>query len=983
MPDKARMIETVFQRELFDPAWYRDTYPDVGMLGMEPDYHYRTYGHLMDRAPAAEFADDPHRFGALLLPPPVKGRELQRAHEIARDGDHDLGIGYARLHVPKELDYTIDTLHANAALARNDRDGWLRHLNSYIGHFGAAPVRLRDGEMLLDRFTTDGLPTVTGGPLISVIMPAWNAEKTVRAAANSILAQTWRNLELLIIDDASEDGTWGVMQEIAASDERVKIWRNPINVGPYVSKNIVLSMAQGEWVTGHDADDWAHPQRLEHHIREIQSRPVPPRASVTFMVRLEENGMMDRFAAISNYSLDGIARLAAISCTFNADFVREQLGGWDNIRFGADSELIARSQTLIGDEFTKLDQISMLCMNFEGSLTNDTAHGVDRLAGPSQSRQEYSKAYMKWHKTLIENGGAGAKLTFPPSQEQQRPFAAPEAATVPLFRIRRNFSALTGNDPICDEPVTAICSSKRPGFADRVAQMLKAQTHENLHVIYVAHGPDHDLDAVRRSFASLESVTILQLFDANAPLGEALNLALDHCKTDLVAKIDDDDFYGPNYIRSAVSAFHYNGCDNVGIVGKARAYCYVEDANVLALRFSAAHENNIRDRVYGSTIFWSRRALSDQRFILANTGEDSQFYVDAAKRGVKIYSTESADYLCIRYAAPGAHTWNISARDFLTTATIAAKDIRLDLVYSNKMPVVISEVPNKDGNKKTPGFLVRLKELIAKENIDIETKKYRSLLMSKKHAKRIVPQLVPDLKSPETYGQFSDIQTFMPPNANKFVLKPASGSHSRGVYCLERLGDDHFLDMTTRREYSLTSLREQYEAEFIRVKGQMTRSCFTEEYIPSEAGYSRPHDFKAYCFGGHVALIMQKVFVTENRKDWRFKFWSPDWQDLGPIKYPDRIDPDLAAPKLGSRAVQLISELSAKIARPFIRVDVYITDSEVVFSEITPNPNGGVDYFNDEWDHRLGEIWAKYASEAGKINRDWIMYGGPQSVTVG
>lgn len=429
MPDKARMIETVFQRELFDPAWYRDTYPDVGMLGMEPDYHYRTYGHLMDRAPAAEFADDPHRFGALLLPPPVKGRELQRAHEIARDGDHDLGIGYARLHVPKELDYTIDTLHANAALARNDRDGWLRHLNSYIGHFGAAPVRLRDGEMLLDRFTTDGLPTVTGGPLISVIMPAWNAEKTVRAAANSILAQTWRNLELLIIDDASEDGTWGVMQEIAASDKRVKIWRNPINVGPYVSKNIVLSMAQGEWITGHDADDWAHPQRLSRHYDDSSQRDAL--ASITCMLRVDQSGYISKLGGISSFSRDGVARVASISCLFHGDTLRKRIGFWDSVRFGADSEMIARTQSLIGDKFHTVETVSMICLDAESSLTNHPLHGIHANNGKlSNSRATYKDSWTTWLSSY-----ADGDVYLPIVQDRRRYTAVPEMV-VPLEHVK-------------------------------------------------------------------------------------------------------------------------------------------------------------------------------------------------------------------------------------------------------------------------------------------------------------------------------------------------------------------------------------------------------------------------------------------------------------------------------------------------------------------------------------------------------------------
>lgn len=916
---------------------------------------------------------------AAAQPAPRPDRELLCAHELARHGDHELGIAYAKLHVPARLAYTIGALQANAALARGDEEGWLGHVNAYIGHFGAAPLRLRRAGDLLGRLSTDSLPEITGGPLVSVIMPAWNGERTIRAAAQSILAQTWRNLELLIVDDASDDRTWAIMQQVAALDGRVRIFRNKVNVGPYVAKNIALSMAQGAWITGHDADDWAHPQRLEHHMKAILGSARPPRASTAMMVRFEEDGRMDRFAPISSYSCDGVARLASISCTYDAGFLRDRLGGWDNIRFGADSELIARAEILIGEEMAVFEQIGILCMNLEGSLTNSAAHGVDRLYGLSPARQDYLDNYTAWHRTLKEDGGKDAKLAFPPGSQGARPFPAPEAATVPLSRIRRNHAALTGDG--LHEPVTALCASKRPWFLDRVARMLKAQTHENLHVVYVAHGPGHDIEAARRSFDGLKSVTVVELPDAGRSLGEALNLGLDHCRTDLVAKIDDDDFYGPGYIRSALAAFRHHGCEDVAIVGRTRVYCYVEEKGILVLRFGAKFENSLQTRVFGGTMLWSRKALQDQRFIDVSTGEDSAFFNAAAEKGMRIFSAEPQDYVYMRYGSEGTNTWTIGAQDFLKAATVISDGLRLDLAYGSKEPPVATAVPKRlDASEDSrvargvePGFSARLGKLIADEDADPALRKYRGLLMSKRRMKAVAGRLVPELHAPRTYREFASIDSLVPPESRKFVLKPASGSHSRGVFCLERLDDDLFRDITTGVEYSLAGLKEKYRAEFDLLAGTISLACFTEEYVSSEPGFSRPHDYKAYCFGGHVALIMQKAFVSRDRADWRFKFWSPDWQDLGPIKYPDRCDPDLAAPALGARAVGLMARLSERIARPFARIDLYITDSAVFFSEVTPKPNGGVDHFNAEWDQRLGRLWADHLESSARISRDWIM----------
>lgn len=680
---------------LFDADWYLRTYPDVDALRMDPAEHYVKYGRAMGRMSAAGEMIDLSVLERLTeLPAPKPGRALLEAHEICRSGDDSLGLAYARRHVPPELAYTIEALRANAALRRNDESGWLRHLNALLARFGAAPIQLKEGATLLDRLTTAPLPAVTGGPLISVIMTAWNAERTVTAAARSILNQTWRSLELLIVDDFSSDGTWGKLQEIAASDDRVKIFRNKINVGPYVSKNIMLSIARGAWITGHDSDDWAHPQRLEQHMPALQQHSALPRGSLTCMIRLEPDGMMDRIAPISSFSLDGATRVAPIACMFEQSFLREALGSWDTVRFGADSELIERSRLVLGDELKQLPLIAMLCMNLAGSLTNNPHFGVSRTNGPSQRRVQYAQAYTGWHKALSERSAADLHLPFP-STDNARAFEAPKEALIPVPAISRNFAAITGRDPATDEPVTAICASKRPWFASRVAGMMKAQTHRNLHLIYVAHGPSHDLEDLRKFFSGLRSVQILALPEAEQTLGAALNLALDHCTTDLCAKIDDDDFYGPNYIRTSLAALRYSGFDGVGIVGRERAYVYAEDMNAFGLRYPENRENALRSRVFGGTIFWSRKALGDQRFIDANTGEDSDFFQQAAKKGVKIFSAEPFDYVYVRYSSPGAHTWTIRSEDFMRNASILAEGIRLDLAYRSPHSSVPVAIPVK------------------------------------------------------------------------------------------------------------------------------------------------------------------------------------------------------------------------------------------------------------------------------------------------
>ena len=244
--------------------------------------------------------------------------------------------------MPARLRHAAEVLRANAALERHDAAGWLDHLNRYLVHGRIAPVRLREGDSLLARFTTDRLRAVEQGPLVTVIMPAWNAAHTVEHAAGSILAQTWRPVELIIVDDASTDDTWAALCRIRDGDPRVRILRNRRNVGPYVSKNIALMSARGEFVTGHDADDWAHPQRIERHVRSLLDSQGAIRASVAYMLRLTPEGRFSFITRTNEFSFDGAARKALISCMFRHEDLKQRLGFWDAVRFAADSEMMSR-----------------------------------------------------------------------------------------------------------------------------------------------------------------------------------------------------------------------------------------------------------------------------------------------------------------------------------------------------------------------------------------------------------------------------------------------------------------------------------------------------------------------------------------------------------------------------------------------------------------------------------------------------------------
>ena len=102
--------------------------------------------------------------------------------------------------------------------------------------------------------------------LISIIMAAYNAEKTIEQAISSVLNQTYPNFELLVVNDCSTDGTVKLVEGIAAKDSRVRLISNEKNGGVSFTRKLGLEEAEGEWIAILDSDDAWAAEKLEKQI---------------------------------------------------------------------------------------------------------------------------------------------------------------------------------------------------------------------------------------------------------------------------------------------------------------------------------------------------------------------------------------------------------------------------------------------------------------------------------------------------------------------------------------------------------------------------------------------------------------------------------------------------------------------------------------------------------------------------------------------
>ncbi len=113
----------------------------------------------------------------------------------------------------------------------------------------------------------------TPRPALSIIMPAYNAGRFLVPAIESVLSQSFRDFEFIIIDDASTDGTREKIEEYAAKDRRIRSCPNADNLGVTRTLNRALSLARAEWIARMDADDLSLPGRFEKQMKLARSRP--------------------------------------------------------------------------------------------------------------------------------------------------------------------------------------------------------------------------------------------------------------------------------------------------------------------------------------------------------------------------------------------------------------------------------------------------------------------------------------------------------------------------------------------------------------------------------------------------------------------------------------------------------------------------------------------------------------------------------------
>ncbi|MEO8577309.1 MAG: glycosyltransferase family 2 protein [Gemmatimonadales bacterium] len=114
----------------------------------------------------------------------------------------------------------------------------------------------------------------TGGqPMVSVIITVFNRQEFIAEAIESVLGQTWRNLEILIVDDCSTDRSYAIAERYL-SDPRVRLFRNDTNLGQFPNRNRAAGLAAGEFLKFHDSDDVMYPHCIGFMATQLVAEPT-------------------------------------------------------------------------------------------------------------------------------------------------------------------------------------------------------------------------------------------------------------------------------------------------------------------------------------------------------------------------------------------------------------------------------------------------------------------------------------------------------------------------------------------------------------------------------------------------------------------------------------------------------------------------------------------------------------------------------------
>ncbi|MGF7060009.1 glycosyltransferase [Brassicibacter mesophilus] len=218
--------------------------------------------------------------------------------------------------------------------------------------------------------------------------------------------------------------------------------------------------------------------------------------------------------------------------------------------------------------------------------------------------------------------------------------------------------------------VSIITATRKPKYIDNVFENYERQNYDNKELIIVLNNNSIDIEEWEKKASQYNYVKVFQL-DESKNLSECLNFGIEHTKYEIIAKFDDDDYYGPNYLKDSIKAFKNK---YAGIVGKAKIYIYFEDSKILAIRNDGRKENHYVTVIADATMLIRREVLDIVKF--DENIENSvgiKFCKDCKKHGIRTYATDRKNFVARRHECMDDHMWLIQKQELLNQCLIISE----------------------------------------------------------------------------------------------------------------------------------------------------------------------------------------------------------------------------------------------------------------------------------------------------------------------
>jgi len=349
-------------------------------LGRVSDFERRQYALTLARW-------DPRAAAAWLAP----GEWALKAAFALAEGNLDAGFEAVRRCRPeirksKDLHAILAALHSRAGNFSQSRNLLNEILTNTRNSENAPGSPLRLADFIEENGDLAPYPGEEP-PLISVIICAYNAAPYVGTALRSVLSQTYPNIEIISIDDGSQDHTFQHMRQLASENPRITALRFPNN-GAYASRNIGMRHARGSFITFLDADDIMLPQRVASQLRALALSGAS--ATVSRLIRITEDGHL---AAPRIFPF---VRHNPCSLMMRRSVLRD-VGDFDETRYGADEEYEHRIALRLGrNALLRTPDIQTLALHRADSLTQSPRSGLASAEG-RRARTAYRESWVRGH----------------------------------------------------------------------------------------------------------------------------------------------------------------------------------------------------------------------------------------------------------------------------------------------------------------------------------------------------------------------------------------------------------------------------------------------------------------------------------------------------------------------------------------------------------------------------------------------------------